>query len=244
MSPVNLAGATASRKKIDSAAQKIVDNNVCGINTFGDGFDGVCVGGVSISMWNEKTQDLGLGLLVLVIAIGGFLFVNPTDAPVSHGPGGMSWQSLPFIYSGLLLILAIVFIASTLVGMRNGGGKDDQEAGKTPDGLIDNTRENTLIIAEKPDILSTVRRVSVVLCLILYTLLLDAFGFAMTTPFFLFAMLYTFGRRNLVENTLISGVGGSVLWVLFDFLLKMPLRGKVWDPLTPALTGLLRGLIG
>ena len=90
---------------------------------------------------------------------------------------------------------------------------------------------------------STVRRVAVIAALILYSESIGAFGFAMTTPLFLFAILYAFGRKKLVENVLVSVIGGVAFWVLFDLFLKMPLTGDVWDPVTPALAALF-GAIG
>ena len=195
-------------------------------------------------MWNGKTQDLGLGALILVIAIGGFVFINPTGAPVTEGPGGMSWRSLPMIYSGLLLLLALIFIATTLFSPAKQPEDEEEVIEAAAESLVDNTTQETPEEQQKARRLSTIRRCAVVISLIVYSQLFDAFGFAMTTPVFLFAILYIFGRKKLIENLAVSLIGGVVLWVLFDYLLKMPLRGHVWDPLSPALTNLLRAFGG
>ncbi len=195
-------------------------------------------------MHSEKLKDTALGLMVLAFAIGGFLFVNPTDAPVAEGPGGMSWRTVPLIYSGLLLVLAVLFISITLlrgpipteVGAREPVGEaagpdgegDGEPAGPEPErfGLR----------------LSTLRRVAVVVVLVIYSQALGAFGFAISTPVFLFVLLHVFGKSNVRENALVALIGGLLLWVLFAHLLHMPLRGDLWDPLSPALTGLMRSL--
>jgi len=46
------------------------------------------------------------------------------------------------------------------------------------------------------------------------------------------------GRRNLVENLAVSLIGALALWLLFVGILKLPLSGQTWDPLTPLLNQL------
>ena len=66
-------------------------------------------------MQSEKLKEVCLGVFVLGISIVGFLFVNPTNAPVTEGPGGLSWRTVPYIYSGLLMGLALLFLAITII---------------------------------------------------------------------------------------------------------------------------------
>ena len=51
-------------------------------------------------------------------------------------------------------------------------------------------------------------------------------------------MLRVRGRRNLVENLAVSLIGALALWLLFVGILKLPLSGQTWDPLTPLLNQL------
>lgn len=192
---------------------------------------------------SEKSKDLVLGLCILAFALGGFVFVNPTGAPVTEGPGGLSWRTLPLIYSGLLLALAVVFLAATLLGASEAvGGRSDGPADRpaTADGGSGQAAIETGPPGSRA--VPAMRRVGVVVCLLAYSQALGAFGFALSTPVFLLALLYLFGRRDARENLLVSIVGGGVLWVLFAYLLRMPLRGDVWDPVTPALLSGLRAL--
>lgn len=187
----------------------------------------------------EKSKNLALGVFILAISIGGFLFINPSDAPVSTGVGGVSWRTLPFIYSGLLFVLACLFIGSTLWW----GDAPDSAAGQMP-----TTPAEASDAADAPDArifgmrAAPLRRVAVVLLLIVYSQALGAFGFALSTPLFLFALLFVFGKTKLVENIFVALIGGFALWFLFAHLLRMPLRGAVWDPLTPVLNHALKAL--
>ena len=187
---------------------------------------------------SETQKDVALGLFVLAIAIGGFLFVNPTDAPVTEGPGGLSWRTMPFVYSGLLLLLALLFIAITLV---KGPIPASSDPGESRELERESADERATEAGERPFAgwrVATWRRVATVVLLVAYSQALGPFGFAATTPLFLFALFTVFGKTGWLQNLLVSVIGGLVLWLLFASLLKMPLRGSLWDPLS----GLLRGL--
>lgn len=193
-------------------------------------------------MHTEKSKNLALGVFILAIAIGGFLFVNPTGAPITKGIGGITWRTLPFIYSGLLFILACLFLGLTIwQGRLPSAAEDEIEAS----GVEEVSTQIEPPAARLMGIqLATLRRLAVVTLLIIYSQALNAFGFAIATPPFLLAVLFVFGRTKLGENILVSTVGGLVLWFLFSYLLRMPLSGAIWDPLTPALNHFLRALGG
>lgn len=192
-------------------------------------------------MQSEKLKEVLLGLFVLGISIVGFLFVNPTGAPVTEGPGGLSWRTVPFIYSGLLMALAVAFLAITII--RGPIPVDEQTTEEAEAEAEEDAREAA---APHPAMfgveISTLRRIAVIVALIVYSQAMDAFGFAVATPPFLFLVLYIFGRTKLAENILTSLIGSAVLWTLFAHLLKMPLTGHVWDPVTPALSAALRAV--
>lgn len=194
-------------------------------------------------MQSEKLKEVCLGVFVLGISIVGFLFVNPTNAPVTEGPGGLSWRTVPYIYSGLLMGLALLFLAITII--RGPIPVDDmtseEEAAEAEEDATEAARPHPEFFGFE---VSTWRRIAVILALIVYSQAMSAFGFLLTTPLFLFLVLYIFGRTKLTENLLVSLIGGLALWTLFVHLLKMPLTGQIWDPLTPALSGTLRLLGG
>ncbi|WNK01102.1 tripartite tricarboxylate transporter TctB family protein [Thalassospiraceae bacterium LMO-JJ14] len=192
-------------------------------------------------MQSEKFKEILLGTFVLGIGIVGFVFVNPTDAPVTEGPGGVSWRTVPFIYSGLLMALAVVFLAITVIR-----GPIPVDEVTAEEAVAEAEEEALEAAAPHPTLfgiqISTLRRIAVIAALIVYSQAMNAYGFAIATPVFLFFVLYVFGRTKLVENLLVSIVGSFALWTLFAHLLKMPLTGHTWDPLTPALSAALRSL--
>lgn len=174
----------------------------------------------------ERYKDLLLAAVLLFIGIGGFVFINPTGADVTDGPGGLSWRTMPFIYSGILLGLVALFVASTLFDLW----------------LIKNGRPPRAIFGERPvvegDPVSDTRRVLVVACLFAYAASIKAFGFAIATLALLFIMLRVLGRRQWLQNLVIALIGTVLLWLLFVGALKLPLAGEVWDPVTPVLNAI------
>ena len=154
----------------------------------------------------ETVKDLALTVVLACIGVGGFLFVNPTGTDVFEGPGGMSWRSLPFIYSGLLLFLVALLGASTLHDMLR----------------LRRGREPMALLGERPPDASDrgtwLKRALTVACIFLYAVGIEAFGFAISTPLLLFVMLAVLGQRNYGRNLLLALVGGLLLWV--------PVRGR------------------
>lgn len=174
----------------------------------------------------ERYKDLLLATLLAMVGIGGFVFVNPTGAEIMIGPGGLSWRTLPFIYSALLLGLVALFALSTLLDLW----------------LIERGEEPRSLLGERPavarDRVADLRRVTTLACLFGYAAALDAFGFVIATFLLLFAMLRVLGRRNHWKNLLVSLVGTLLFWLLFIEILKLPIQGRLWDPLTPWLNAL------
>lgn len=176
----------------------------------------------------EAAKDLALVVVLACVGVGGFLFINPAGVEVFDGPGGMSWRSLPFIYSGLLLFLVALLAASTFHDMQR------LRRGREPLALL-GAREPS-----GSDPQTTTRRVLTVACIFLYAASVEAFGFAISTPLLLFAMLTVLGRRNYKQSLLLALIGGLLLWILFVGVLKLPMTGLTWDPVTPVLDDLYR----
>ena len=172
----------------------------------------------------EAARDLALVAALAAIGVGGFLFVNPTGSEVYPGPGGLTRHSLPFIYSGLLLFLVGLLGVSALRRLWRAraapAGAAADDSGETAGTVI--------------------RRVLCVACILLYALGIETVGFAIATPLLLFATLRILGRRRLGHNLVLALAGGLLLWILFVGVLKLPMTGLVWDPVTPVLNDLYR----
>jgi hypothetical protein len=174
----------------------------------------------------ERLKDLLLAAVLLMIGIGGFVFINPTGADITDGPGGLSWRTLPFLYSGVLIVLVVLFAASAVYDLW----------------LIGQGRAPRSVFGDRPPVevnpVADTRRVITLACLFTYAAGIRMFGFAIAAPILLFVMLRVLGRRNLVENLAVSLIGALALWLLFVGILKLPLSGQTWDPLTPLLNQL------
>jgi hypothetical protein len=180
---------------------------------------------------SERIKDIVTAAALLAVGVGGFLFINSKGAPVTEGPGGLSWRSLPFIYSGLLIGFTLIYAALSMIGLVKAlGAEGGASRPSSPPAELAHER------------LTNVRRLATVACLVAYAATLPMFGFAVTTPLLLFVLFYVFGRTSLAQNLMLALVGGLALWVLFVGILKLPLRGGLWDPLTPFLSNFLRSM--
>lgn len=170
----------------------------------------------------QKLHDLALALVFVVIAIGGFVYINPSGAKSVPGPGGMTWRSLPFIYSGLIMVLAILLASATICDIiRLSQRREPRDVfGRRPD-------------QAPPTMITTVRRILVVTGFIAYAAGIRAFGFPVTTVILLFAMQFVFGRTDTVANALVATLGAIFLCILFEGFLLLPLTGELWDPISP-----------
>lgn len=180
---------------------------------------------------SERYKDLTLITALAVIGVGGYLAINFEETDIYPGAGGLSWRSLPFIYSGLLLLLLALWAGSTLLDiskLRRGAAAPSVLGMPEPKGSTP--------VAQR-------RRIAAFVALLAYAWSIGAFGFAISTPVMLFAMLWVFGRRDLRKNLILALIGALLCWILFAGLLKLPLRGDMWDPLTPLLHDLY-GLTG
>lgn len=176
----------------------------------------------------ERYKDLALIVVLAIVGIGGFLTINFEETEIYPGAGGLSWRSIPFIYSAVLLFLVALWAASTLldiVKLRNG---------EEPPTMLGMPEPKT------SESIASFRRAATFVAIIVYAWCLERFGFALSTPVLLFALLWVFGRRDIRQNLIIALVGALVCWILFAGILKLPLTGDLWDPLTPILNDLYK----
>lgn len=169
---------------------------------------------------NDALKELITAVCLLAFAIGGFLFINPEGATVYPGDGGVSWQTLPFIYSSLLAALALIYLVQSVFKLRK-----QMRAGVSQ---ISNTHSAT-----ERDVF--IRRIGSLVMLLAFAFSLKVFGLALATPVFLFLLFRLYQRGDWQTDMMLSVVGGFLLWVLFVPVLKMNLKGGDLDVLTPFL---------
>lgn len=177
---------------------------------------------------SERYKDMVLVVVLAFVGIGGFLFINFEDNEAYASLGGLSWRSIPFIYSGLLLgLVGLMGLATVFDIMQLRKGLSAPSIFGAPE-----PTSSTL--------LSNWRRAISFVAIVVYAWGIGAFGFAISTVFLLFVMFVAFGRRNLLKNLITALIGSLVLWVLFVGILKLPMRGNIFDPVTPVLTSIYK----
>lgn len=183
----------------------------------------------SASRWaSEGMQEVITACAIMLFALGGFVFINPDGANVYPGEGGITWQTMPFVYAGLLLLLGVIYAAQSYKKIR-------QEMA-TPI-LVE-------VDAQEVDDQKKIwfRRVGSLILLLIFVSLLKILGFAVMAPLFLFSLFRLYQRGNWKGDLIISVIGGICLWFLFVPILHMNLKGDDLDPVTPFLLNTLKTL--
>ncbi|SIN76492.1 tripartite tricarboxylate transporter TctB family protein [Vannielia litorea] len=170
-------------------------------------------------------KDLVTAVALLCAAIGGFVFINPNGSSIYPGAGGLTWRTLPFIYAALLSALSVIYVIQSVAKLRR-----DLATGQVAP--VDSETRIVLF-----------RRVGTLGLLLGFVSLLKVVGFAMVAPAFLFLLFRLYKRGPILGDAGISLCGALALWTLFVPILKLNLKGDVFDPLTPALLGLIKILV-
>lgn len=68
-----------------------------------------------------------------------------------------------------------------------------------------------------------------------WTFLVEPLGFLIATPILIGIELWLLGFRRHVPLVLIAVIGGTLMWIAFDFLLRINLPGGILGPLTDRL---------
>lgn len=173
-------------------------------------------------LWRcDGMKDLQTAIVLLAVAVAGFVFINPNGSSVYPGDGGLTWRTLPFGYAGFLGLLACVYIAQSIRKIRIEMGQD-RPTPPTPE----QAAEDRVVF---------IRRAISIALLLAFASLLKVFGFALMVPIFLFCLFRLYQRGPWTGDLGLSVGGGLALWVLFVPVLKMNLKGDIFDPLTPFL---------
>ncbi|MBV1866693.1 MAG: tripartite tricarboxylate transporter TctB family protein [Marinosulfonomonas sp.] len=175
----------------------------------------------------EGGKDILTAVGLLVFALCGFLFLNPESRSAFAGSDGMTWRTMPLIYASLLAGLGAIYLWQSI---RKFQAERQQEQEPVPEQT--RAEDRTIFF----------RRTTTIGMLLVYVALMGEFGFAMTTPIFMFLLFRLFKRGSWQGDALISFIGASLLWILFVRILHLNLEGDTWDPVTSFLLGSFRAL--
>jgi putative tricarboxylic transport membrane protein len=151
----------------------------------------------------KLNRDVAAGLVLVAVAVIGFIAAGSIEAPVAVDPLG------PKTYPEILLgILGVLGVAIAIQGLRNGPGPAADEVGEAQ-------------VDDQPA--ARLRTVGVLVLGVAYVALLGPLGYLVATSATLFAFLLVLGLGKPVRAAAV-GIGMTVfLYAFFDLLLEVPL---------------------
>ena len=164
---------------------------------------------------SDSVKDLVLA--VFLVAFGAFVFVDITHTEQAGFSviESVSFSTLPSIYAGLLVALAMLYGANSMRGVLRARDRRDVEPGETAQRISGTGEQSEKIVA--------IRTVGTVVTSFVFVLLLEYVNFFVLTTAFLFVMFRLYGQKSLALTGIIAIFGGTAFYVLFIVILKMPI---------------------
>ena len=168
-------------------------------------------------------KDLLLALGLLAVGIVALVAINaPKEQSRIASGAALTYAAMPSIYAWLLIVLVVLFIATTLRAMwaersvAQSDGRDETSA-PSDEAQIDveaqAVRRKTILL----------RTWGTLATLLAYVLLLEYVHFMILTMLFLFVMFLVFGQRSIKKIAAVSICGGAAFYFLFIYILNMPI---------------------
>ena len=158
---------------------------------------------------SDSFKDIIMAFIILIISIGCFFTYNPADAPLDIGTDGMTFATYPLAVAGLLTVLGIIYLFSSLKKYKN-----SSEELNLFSNIIYQIKKNKSLYS---------KRLGSVLLLIIYALMIGKINFLISSILFLFAAFYLYDRRDYIRMGIISFLGSGFLYALFVYFLKLPI---------------------
>jgi len=164
--------------------------------------------------WNIISASFCVGLACYIIYLTLTTFVE--DRATGGGPFANS-AFYPQLVAGIIIFLSVLLVISSFI--QKPGGEKPPEAGK----------DETLRDIDQPeegqplgnDRVSRKFLIGIAFILIVYTVLLDMFGYAVVTPFFMALMFWMLKIRKWIAITVLSVISTFVMYVFFASLLEV-----------------------
>ncbi len=158
---------------------------------------------------SDIVKDILIGFIILIISVGAFFTYNPADAPLTVGTDGMNFATYPLGVASLLTLLGLIYLANSLIKYFN--LKEDYSFFNY---LFQSIQDNKSLYF---------KRLSTVILLILYALILGEINFMLLTSSFLFLGFFLYERRDYFLMLILSLLGGGFSYALFVYFLKLPI---------------------
>ena len=158
---------------------------------------------------SDIVKDILIGFIILIISVGAFFTYNPADAPLDVGTDGMNFATYPSGVASLLTVLGLIYLGNSLIKYFN--LKEDYSFFNY---LFQSIQDNKSLYF---------KRLSTVILLILYALILGEINFMLLTSSFLFLGFFLYERRDYFLMLILSLLGGGFSYALFVYFLKLPI---------------------
>ena len=158
---------------------------------------------------SDIVKDILIGFIILIISVGAFFTYNPADAPLTVGTDGMNFATYPLGVASLLTVLGLIYLGNSLIKYFN--LKEDYSFFNY---LFQSIQDNKSLYF---------KRLSTVILLILYALILGEINFMLLTSSFLFLGFFLYERRDYFLMLILSLLGGGFSYALFVYFLKLPI---------------------
>ena len=158
---------------------------------------------------SDIVKDILIGFIILIISVGAFFTYNPADAPLTVGTDGMNFATYPLGVASLLTVLGLIYLGNSLIKYFN--LKEDHSFFNY---LFQSIQDNKSLYF---------KRLSTVILLILYALILGEINFMLLTSSFLFLGFFLYERRDYFLMLILSLLGGGFSYALFVYFLKLPI---------------------
>lgn len=164
--------------------------------------------------WNLISSAFCAGMAIFIVYLTLTTFVK--QRATAGGPFANS-AFYPRVLAGAIIFLSILLAATSLIKKR--------EAQKQSIGVAEETVRTLDEQAESP--LSEQDRVSkgiligLPFILILYTILLNFFGYLVVTPFFMILLFWILKFKSWIKNIILSMISTFALYLIFAFLLNV-----------------------
>lgn len=158
---------------------------------------------------SDIVKDILIGFIILIISVGAFFTYNPADAPLDVGTDGMNFATYPLGVASLLTVLGLIYFGNSLIKFIK--FKEDYSFVNY---LFQSIQDNKSLYF---------KRLSTVILLILYALILGEINFMLLTSSFLFIGFFLYERRDYFLMLILSLLGGGFSYALFVYFLKLPI---------------------
>ena len=168
-----------------------------------------------------NVKELSSSVFMLVVAI--VFWYGATKIPVSPLEGQVGAAGFPKLLAASLGALAIIRLAQTVLSARRAGERGSPAAGAA---LTDEERE-----AKKAEWRGHGRAAAMLLLGVGYVVVLPFLGYLLSLVLLIVVVTLYSGRRPSLGLAAVAIVGAAVLYVVFVWLLQVPMPAGIWPEL-------------